>query len=336
MGDVAMTVPVLRAFSRQYPSIKITFVSRPFFKPIIDTIENVNFFSFDDKIKYKGFIGLLKLFRDLKKLDIDAFVDLHNVLRSIIIRKLFVLNGTKVVFTNKGRAEKKALTRSNKKVFKQLPTVFERHLQAFQELGFTIDLTRPIFPEKSILDENILELFPSDAFLTNKNLVGIAPFAQHQSKVYPLDLMSEVITELAANENNLIFLFGGGKSETEQLERLSKVNNNVISVAGKLKFASELKLISNLNLMLSMDSGNAHIAAMFGVKVVTLWGATHPFAGFSPFNQPNENALISDRNIYPKIPTSVYGNKKVVGYENAMRTILPENVVKIVMKNLYK
>ena len=93
------------------------------------------------------------------------------------------------------------------------------------------------------------------------------------------------------------------------------------------KFKQELQLISNLDVMLSMDSGNAHLAAMLGVKVITLWGATHPFAGFSPFNQPLENALTADSNLYPKLPTSVYGNKKVAGYESAMRTIPVAEIV---------
>ena len=86
--------------------------------------------------------------------------------------------------------------------------------------------------------------------------------------------------------------------------------------------------------MLSMDSGNAHIAAMLGVKVITIWGVTHPFAGFSPFNQPLGNALTADIGLFPKLPTSVYGNKKVAGYENAMRTILPINVVEKITLSL--
>ena len=69
-----------------------------------------------------------------------------------------------------------------------------------------------------------------------------------------------------------------------------------------------------------------HFASLVGTPVISIWGATHPYAGFAPFNQPAENALVSDRNQFPKLPTSVYGNKKVEGYENAMRTITPENV----------
>jgi ADP-heptose:LPS heptosyltransferase len=323
MGDVAMAVPVLRALVSQNPTVKITVISRPFFEPFFEGIPNVSFFAFDEKIRHKGFLGLIRLFQDLRVLKIDAFADLHNVLRSKIIRSFFVLIRKKTAFVDKGRAEKLALTRSENKVFKPLTTMFERHSSVFQQLGFSIDLSNPIFPPKQELATETINLIGEN----HQKLIGIAPFAQYDSKVYPLDLMQEVIDKLAANKNYKILLFGGGKKEIELLDSFSKGKENIVNIAGKINFKQELQLISNLNVMLSMDSGNAHIAAMFGVKVITLWGATHPFAGFSPFNQPLENALVSDRNLFPKLPTSVYGNKKVAGYENAMRTISVEEIV---------
>lgn len=323
MGDVAMTVPVLRAFANQYPEVKITVVSRPFFKPFFEGIPNLSFFAFDEKEKHKGFMGLYRLFQDLRVLNIDAFVDLHNVLRSKVVRKLFAISGKKTASVDKGREGRKSLTRPENKIFKPLPTMFERHAKVFEELGFAVDLTNPIFPSKAILDSDILNIIGS----STQKLIGIAPFAQYDSKVYPLDLMQEVINTLALDQNNIILLFGGGKKEIEVLNKVSDGKTNVINMAGKIKLQQELKLISNLDVMLSMDSGNAHIAAMLGVKVITLWGATHPYTGFSPFNQPLENALVSDRNLYPKLPTSAYGNKKVEGYEDAMRTIAVEKVV---------
>ena len=328
MGDVAMTVPVLRAFVQQNPEVKITVVSRPFFKPFFEGIPNLTFFAFDEKQRHKGFPGLLRLFQDLKALNIDAFADLHNVLRSKVVRTLFALSGKKTAFVDKGREEKAALTRAENKIFKPLTTMFERHVKVFQELGFTVDLSNPTFPEKAVLGKEISLLIGENIPIAiGKKIIGIAPFAQYDSKVYPLDLMQEVINKLAENSNHKILLFGGGKKEIELLDSLSKNKENVVVVAGKIKFQQELQLISNLDVMLSMDSGNAHLAAMFGVKVITLWGATHPFAGFLPFNQPLENALVSDRNLFPKLPTSVYGNKKVESYEDAMRTIAVEKVV---------
>ncbi|RKS94842.1 ADP-heptose:LPS heptosyltransferase [Flavobacterium limicola] len=328
MGDVAMTVPVLRAFVNQHPQVKITAISRPFFKPFFEEIPNITFFAFDEKERHRGFLGLLRLFQDLKGLQIDAFADLHNVLRSKIIRNLFAASGKKIASVDKGRAEKKALIQPENKVFKQLPTMFERHVKVFEQIGFKVDLSSrsvgTLFPKKAVLSPEILTLIGTN----HQKLIGIAPFAQYDSKVYPFDLMQQVIDQLALDKTNTILLFGGGKKEIEIVDSFSANKENVINMAGKIKFQQELQLIGNLDVMLSMDSGNAHIAAMLGVKVISLWGATHPYAGFSPFNQPMENALVSDRNLFPKLPTSVYGNKKVAGYEHAMRTITVDAIVK--------
>jgi ADP-heptose:LPS heptosyltransferase len=323
MGDVAMTVPVVRALANQYPELKITVISRPFFQPFFNGIPNLHFFHFDEKERHKGIVGLWRLFQDLKSFNIDAFADLHNVLRSKVLRTLFSLSGKKTAFVDKGRAEKKALTRVENKIFQPLTTMFDRHQLVFEALGFPIDLSRPQFPEKAKISQSELATIVSQS----NTVIGIAPFAQYDSKVYPLDLMQKVIDALASHKNSTIFLFGGGQKEKEQLQSLVGNKTNVLNMAGKIPFQEELNLISNLDVMLSMDSGNGHIAAMLGIPVVTLWGATHPFAGFFPFNQTMDKALVSDRNQYPNLPTSVYGNKKVAGYENAMRTILPEQVV---------
>ncbi len=327
MGDVAMTVPVIRALIDQYPTVKVTVISRPFFKPFFNDIPNVSFFEFDAKVRHKGFLGLLRLYSDLKKHNITAFADLHDVLRSKIIRSLFRLNGIQVANTDKGRAEKKALTQKENKVFKPIKTMIERHCDTFEKLGFSIGFSNPVFPDKMLLDQQVTAITGSK---TNKVWIGIAPMAQYESKMYPLDLMKELVNLLARNENTTIFIFGA-KNEKEVLEKLTNNAINVINLAGKVSFAQELQLISNLDLMLSMDSGNGHIAAMYGTKVVSLWGATHPFAGFAPFHQPIENAFTADRNLYPQLPTSIYGNKIVEGYQDAMRTIAPETVANYII-----
>lgn len=324
MGDVAMTVPVIRALVEQNQQVKVTVVSRPFFKPFFDGIERVDFYGVDVKERHKGFAGIYRLFQDVKKLKIDFVADLHNVLRSKILRTFFKISGTKVVFTDKGRADKKALTRAENKVFQPVKSMVDRHVETFKQLGFSIDLTQNHFPEKSVLSQEVLKVVGEKK---NVKWIGIAPFAQYETKVYPQDLMAETIALLAHDKSNKIFLFGGGETEIQKLNQLQQGFENVVVVAGKLKFEQELHLIQNLDLMLSMDSGNAHIAAMYGVKVVTLWGHTHPYAGFVPFGQPLSICITSDRMQYPKLPTSVYGNKIIDGYEDVMRTIAPQKIV---------
>ncbi len=323
MGDVAMTVPVLRAFAQQYPEVQLTIISRPFFQPFFREIHNLNFFAFDEKVRHKGFMGLWRLFQDLKKLEIDAFADLHDVIRSKVIRLLFAFYGKKVAFVEKDRKGIKALTQPTHKIFKPLTTMFQKHQLVFETLCFPLDLSNPQFPRKKPIQQPDL----ADIVAHSNKAIGIAPFAQYDSKVYPLDLMKQVIDALSTNQNYTIFLFGGGQQENKKLQLLAGDKKNVFNMAGKVPFTTELDLISNLDLMLSMDSGNGHIAAMLGVKVITLWGATHPYAGFLPFNQTPDTALVSDRIQYPQLPTSVYGNKVVPGYKDAMRTILPEQIV---------
>ena len=317
MGDVAMIVPVLRALINEHPDVKITVLTRAFFAPFFRDLENVTIYKADVKGKHKGIHGLYKLSKELKLLSIDAIADLHNVLRSNILKLFFV--GTPFIQINKGRAEKKALVIG--KTFNQLKTTHQRYADVFKKLGFKFALDNPDFPKKTKLDSNILRVIDGNS----KPLIGIAPFAAFKSKAYPISLMEVVIKELSKDYK--ILLFGGGKTETEILNKLENKYSNTVNLAGKLNLNQELDVISNLKVMIAMDSGNAHMAAMLGTQVITLWGVTHPYAGFYPFNQNTDNALLADRTTYPKIPTSIYGNKYPVGYENAIASISVDSVI---------
>ena len=328
MGDVAMTVPVLREFTKQHPEIKVTVLSKPFLKPLFEDFNNIHFFEADVTNKHKGIIGLYKLFKELKSLKIDAVADLHNVLRSTILRAFFRISFFKVAAINKGRKEKKALTQTKNKVFKQLKTTHQRYADVFIKLGFNLDISNPEFPKKKALTPEILKITDEKS----TKWIGIAPFAQYNSKMYPIDLMEKVIAELSKNSSLKILLFGGGKKEIEILEPIATKYNNTINIAGKIKLQQELALISNLDCMLSMDSGNAHFAAMLGINTLTIWGITHPYTGFAPFNQPFENAILPDLNKYPNIPCSIYGNKVCEGYHNVMLSIPPNKVVEKILK----
>ena len=316
MGDVAMTVPVVYAFAKANPDVKITFLSKAFFRPISETIPNIHFVAAETNGKHKGIIGLWKLSRELKALGITQIADLHNVLRSKIL-KLFM--GVPSATINKGRAEKKTLTRAKNKDFRPLKTTGQRYVEVFEELGYAT--FNPEMLPKPVSNDTVLHFTGLDA----KKWIGIAPFAAHQGKQYPLDLMREVIVGLNKSTDVRLFLFGAPQ-EKEQLLELSKGCDSCTIVAGALQFQDEINLIAQLDGMLSMDSGNGHLAAMFGVPTVTLWGVTHPYAGFAPFGQ-EVHCLTSDREKYPLVPTSVYGNKVPEGYEDVMRSIAPVTIL---------
>ena len=330
MGDVAMSVPVINTFVTEYPEVKITILTRAFFAPFFSGIPNVSVFVPDLNKKHKGFLGIWKLSRELLKLNIDAVADLHDVLRSNILIQLLCLKGIPFQQIDKGRAAKKGLINATNKKFKPLKSSQERYADVFRNLGFNLYLKEAVLlPQKEL--PKVVNDYVGE---TEKNLIGIAPFAAHKGKMYPLVKMGEVISGISKDPNTTVLLFGGGKEEKVQLDEISEQYSNVLNITGKFSFEEELALISNLDIMLSMDSGNGHLAAMYGVQVITVWGVTHPYAGFVPFKQPKENQIVPDLEKFPLIPTSIYGNKYPEGYLGCFDTISPNKIIAEIKKRL--
>lgn len=320
MGDVAMCVPVLLALQRDYPSVEVILLSRKRFKSILLPFNNIQFVTAQLEDAHKGIPGLWKLAKELKQLQPQAVADFHNVLRSKILRMF--LTGISSAKIDKGRTEKKQLI-ENPSFFKPLKHTTERYANVLRDLGFKINLKNDEFLPKRTISIQIDQKIGKK---TSK-WIGFAPFAAHRTKALGLEKATEIAQEIASLPNVKLLLFGGGKKETSDLAQIASVSENVISLAGNLDFEQELDLISNLDAMVAMDSGNGHLAAMYGVPVITLWGNTHPYAGFAPYAQPMERQLTIDRKIYPLVPTSIFGNKLIDGYENITDTIATSRVI---------
>ena len=322
MGDVAMLVPLFRCFYNQYPNIKITLVTRSSYVPLFQEFSTLSFFTPSFDHQHKGILGLYRLYTEILSLKPNAIADVHQVLRTYQLSFYFLFNPfIRFRKLNKGRAEKRALIRAEQKSVKPLTPQIYRYAEVFRKLGFPIDLESHIFPPKLIINKSIKLPIHS----SNRKWVGVAPFAAHKGKVYPLDLMQKVVAYLQQKHD--IILFGKGIEETQLFTAWSNAYPNVHFFTDDYALSDELSVLSNLDLMIAMDSANGHMAANFNIPVLTLWGMTHPFLGFTPFNQPIENNIMVDRKAYPKIPTSVYGNIVPYGYENAMRSITPESVI---------
>lgn len=321
MGDVAMTVPVIKAVLNQNPHLTITFVSRPDFEGFFKDIPRLTFFSADLNSAYKGFTGLVRLFQTLKSTAaFDAVADLHDTLRSKVLRKLFRVSGLPYAYIDKGRDEKKLLTRFPNKVLKPLKPTTERYADVFRKLGLPAQLENQLRKDPQPLSQDILNITGEKA----TNWIGIAPFAKHKGKIYPLEHTEEVIKQLNS-KNVKLFLFGGSLLEEEICLHWEQQYQTVTSLVRRLTMQQELALISNLDVMMSMDSAGMHLAALEGVPVVSVWGATHHYAGFLGYGQSESN-IIAD-NIECR-PCSVYGNKPCFRKDYAcLNNIAPETIV---------
>ena len=305
LGDVAMTIPVIFSFARAFPQHQVVVLSRPFMKGLFKKAPgNVQFFEADTKSLYHGLKGLDRLYRKLNEDYFDAVSDLHDVLRSKYLRFRFRMAGIPVAHIDKGRKEKRRLTSPNNKKLVQLPDSFQRYTEVFRKLGYAFPLNFTSVYDGKPADISELSWLTGEK--KDGHWIGIAPFAAHKGKIYPIEKTEEIVKTLASHQNIKVFLFGGGKAETDVFTAWTKKYPQIVSVAGKLKMEQELALMSHLDAMFTMDSGNMHLASLVNIPVISVWGATHPYAGFRGWNQSQSNIIQAD---LPCRPCSVYGNK---------------------------
>ncbi|MGO1595546.1 MAG: glycosyltransferase family 9 protein [Sphingobacterium sp.] len=326
MGDVAMVASVLSEFQERHQDTEIILVSRAFFSPFFDEIPRLVFHPFDPKGPHRGVLGLIKLYKELKVYQSNKLADLHNNLRSRFLNFLFKNSGYHVEVLNKGRKEKKALTRKRDKVFRVLRHTSERYADVLRALGYPITLSHTMRKHFRLIPQGMTPILASA-----EKKVGIAPFAQHPYKVFPLNKMENVIRSLSQAGVRVLF-FGGGDRERQITEQWEKDFPGSVSLIGKYSLRDELDIIAHLDLMISMDSSGMHMASLMGIPCLSIWGATHPYAGFLGYGQAMENCIQAD---HPSRPSSVYGNKPCLcdGIE-AINLVESESIVKLLLKKL--
>lgn len=328
VGDVAMAIPLLYSLANAYPNKTFIFVSRKRFgQLLVSPPENIIFEGVDLN-DYKGLIGLYRLKKRLMKYKPDAIADLHNVLRTKILSLYLKLNCIKCASIKKGRAEKKRLTRTvNNK--KQLKSTFERYQDVFKSLGLDFS-----YDFKSLFGEAKGDLTDLTTAIPKKNnelWIGIAPFARHQGKIYPTEKLEEVIKILSKIPNLRLFCFGNGKEEENIVEKWCANHSNVQSFINKSDFRGELVLISHLELMVSMDSANMHIASLVNTPVISVWGATSPLAGFLGWKQNKEDCIELPLKCRP---CSIFGNKPCRYGDYRCMNIEPQIIANKILKKL--
>jgi len=328
MGDVALTIPVLKGMREQYPEVELMLLTRTVFKPFFSSVSGLDLFFPDLKDRHHGFPGLIRLFKDItKQSEIDYVIDLHDVLRSKILRLFFRLASVPVAVIDKGRSEKKLLI-SGKKKFRLKHTV-ERYCDVFAKAGFPVIPTKDKWIVPS--PEQVLKTTLISGAHSGLN-IGVAPYARHKLKMWPEKNMVRLLELIAKKQKCRFWLFGG----TEDSERLFALQCRIagsVSLVGKLSLNDELVFMSKLDMVISMDSSNMHMAALVGTKVISLWGGTDPLSGFGAWMQPDDFSIRIPVEELTCRPCTIYGKGKCKRGDFAcMNWLTPEMVYEKIEK----
>jgi ADP-heptose:LPS heptosyltransferase len=318
LGDVALTVPVIKAFLAANKDVSIVMASEKQCAGLFSGIDRLTFEGFDLKTEFKGFIGIFRIFNFLrKKYQFSMVADLHGVIRTHVLRFLFEASRRKTEVINKGRIEKYALVRKENKIFRPLPHVTERYADVFRRLGFKINLPQvgdvPVDLDKAPVK------------------IGFAPFAKHAAKMYPLDKFKEIVQYFDRAPYELYF-FGGKGAERLLLADWEGHFSHAVPMSSTISIADELEIMREMQAMVTMDSANMHLASLVNVPVISLWGPTHPYAGFYGFLQDPLNAVQVNLTCRP---CSVFGNTTCWRGDHAcMEQITPEIIGEKLLKLL--
>lgn len=335
MGDVALLVPVIKSLTAAYPDVEVTVATRPKFGPLFFDMERVTVFPADVDYTYTGVLGIRDLFgKLLRKGPFDVVMDLHDHIRTIMLRSLFKLFGSKVIVFDKGRKEKNAFTQRENKVVHNLPHTVERYQLAFEKAGYSFPIISGPYLALSESIQNASGWFGYKKSVEHTKWIGIAPFAMHKTKIWPLENYAPLLEKIIQKLPVKFFFFGGGEKEIKFFESLkAKFPANCEIIAGQLKLRQEIALMKHLDLMLCVDSSNMHMASLANVPLLSIWGGTHPGVGFGPFGYTDESILQVDRSEVPCRPCSVYGKERCYRGDFACLTqISPDQVAERVLQ----
>jgi ADP-heptose:LPS heptosyltransferase len=324
IGDVAMTIPVIYSAAKANPSDSFTVLTQTFLMPLfIHRPKNLNILGINTKSSEKSLRGFLRFASALVHHNYDVVLDLHCVIRSRIIDRMFRFRGKRVFMLDKMRKAQKRLTRKPPKHIRPLRLMTERYADVFLAAGLNYEETFVSLYEEQAPD--IVRILPVAGEKTGR-WIGIAPFARYRGKIYPEQEMESVVEALSGQDGISIFLFGAKGEEEAVLGRWESRYMHTRSVVGRLSLDQELTLISRLDVLLCMDSANMHFASLVNTPVISIWGATHPYAGFYGYHQTERLAIQTD---LPCRPCSIFGKKPCYRGDYAcMAQITPEEIVR--------
>jgi lipopolysaccharide heptosyltransferase II len=262
LGDIVLTTPLIAALREQYPTSRIELVISKEYESLIPAIQGLsNVHVFD---KSTGVEGLRALRQKLIKEEFDHVLDLHNVHRTRILRKGL---GKHIAIINKRTLKRWLLVKSKIDRLKNEPDVIGRYFETAASLGIKDSEAGPKLHVNSMRENT---------------RIAIAPGSRHWNKRWPAPHFAIVASELIARGYHIDL--HGSSEDSRITKEIAKdlPAEHVTDFAGKLNLLEATEKISEATLIISNDSGLAHIAEAVGTKVIAVFGPTVKQFGFAP------------------------------------------------------
>ena len=301
LGDIILTEPVSYILHRNFPEAQIDYLTKKQFIPLVENFRHIN------NIYHKKN-------KELFKINYDIIIDLHSKLSSYIVS--FKLKGYRKIHYNKKHLKRVLIVK--KIINSKIESTVNLYLSSLKKLHLHNEFEKPVLiPEKNQKIDNLLK-----SVKTNKTKVAIFAGAKHNTKMYPIEYLNQFIR---LNKSKFQFILLGAPNEKELSATISKNNSGILDFTGEFDLSELIYFISQINIVISNDSGPMHIAAALNKPQIAIFGSTHPNLGFAPVNH---KAIILQKNL-PCRPCDLHGKKKCpLKHFRCMKDISPYELSK--------
>lgn len=276
IGDVSHVVPVIHAIRKHHPKAEITWIIGKLEARLLSGLDDVDFIVFDKK---GGWASVRKLRAELKNRRFDVLLHMQVALRANLLSKL--VNAP----TRIGWDQTRWRDRHQWFINRSVHSVAGQHqVDAFLEFAWLLDA--PVGPPQWDLPVSSTDTAWAEEILGDgPPILMISPCSSHVLRNWQPGRYASV-ADYAISELNMRVVLIGGPSALELqtgLDIESAMSGIAQNLIGKDTINQSVALLKLATVVLSPDSGPAHLASAVGTPVIGLYAAT-PSKRSGPYN----------------------------------------------------
>jgi len=267
IGDVTHILPVIRSIQQQWPDTEITWVCGKFEYKFLKIINGIKFIIFD---KNNGLKEYKNLWTALRNERFDVLLQMQVAARANIA-SLGIKADVKLGW-DKERSRDFHQFFINKHIkYENQQHQVQGFLSFARALGLQVDA--PIW---NVPVSDKAKLFADQYIEKNKPVLVISACSSHKLRNWFSDRYAK-LADYAINQYGMQVILSGGPSELElsmARDITSNMQNHALNLVGKDTLEQLVGLLSKATVVVSPDSGPAHMANALAVPVIGLYACT--------------------------------------------------------------
>ena len=267
LGDVTHTLPVVRAIQRYWPHTRITWICGKLEHKLLAEIGGVRFIVFDKKAGWREYLRIRKLLRDEQ---FDVLLHMQVALRANLLSTM--IRAPIRLGWDPARSRDFHQQFINAHIESASCQHQAQGFLAFaRALGIDVDE-----PEWNFPITEAARTFATRYTAGNKKTLLISACSSHELRNWHVQGYARV-ADHAVQALGMQVILSGGPSELERntaaaIERAAR--SDLVNLVGQDTLQESLGLLTAVDVVLSPDSGPAHIANALGTPVIGLYACT--------------------------------------------------------------